>query len=133
MTRNLESKSRTACTKKGQQVSGCQLAPHLLAVSCERIIATHLITHLSASQFSFRKSHSAADLNLLLASEWSDALDQGKLTAVAVMALDIASAFDCVRHAALVESLHIEGIGRPLLQLLHDYLQECKMQVVCNG
>lgn len=47
--------------------------------------------------------HSAADLNLLLSTEWSNALDHGRLTVV--LALDIASDFDWVWHSALVERL----------------------------
>lgn len=66
----------------------------------EGIIAAQLTKHLesqnllSGRQFGFRKGCSAADLNLLLVSEWSDALNQGRPTAV--LALDIAGAFDKV-------------------------------------
>ena len=103
----------------------------------ESIITQRLTAHLdsqhllSARQFGFRKGRSAADLNLLLSSEWSNALDQEKLTAV--LALDIAGAFDCVWHAALLERLHAVGVDGALLALLRDYLQERRMQVVHNG
>ena len=66
----------------------------------EGIIARRLTAHLehhhllSIRQFGFRKGRSSADLNLLLVSKWSDALDQG--TPTAVLALDIAGAFDRV-------------------------------------
>ncbi|MPC31384.1 hypothetical protein E2C01_024672 [Portunus trituberculatus] len=49
-----------------------------------------------------------ADLALLLSNQWSNALDQGRPTAV--LALDIASAFDRVWHAGLVERLRAAGL-----------------------
>ena len=79
----------------------------------EGIIASNLTRHLesqqllNARQFGFRKGRSFADLNLLLASEWSDALDQGRPTAV--LALDIAGAFGRVWHDALIEQLRAVG------------------------
>ena len=103
----------------------------------EGIIAGRLTSHLDRQyllndrQFGFRKGRSAADLNLLLTSEWSDALDQGRPTAV--LALDIAGAFDRVWHAALVERLRAVGVSGALLELLRDYLHEREMQVVHNG
>ena len=103
----------------------------------EGIIARRLTAHLehhhllSTRQFGFRKGRSSADLNLLLVSKWSDALDQG--TPTAVLALDIAGAFDRVWHAALVERLRSVGVSGALLQLLRDYLHERYMRVVHNG
>ncbi len=103
----------------------------------EFIIATRLTHHLkrryllSDRQFGFRKGRSAADLNLLQNAEWSDALDAGRPTAV--LALDIAGAFDRVWHGALVEKLYAVGVGGPLLELLQNYLQERQMRVVYRG
>ena len=67
----------------------------------------------------------------MLASEWSDALDQGRPTAV--LALDIARAFDHVRHTAMTHRPHVVGMSRTLLELLHDYLQEQHMWIVCKN
>ena len=85
----------------------------------EGIITACLTSHLenqhllSDRQFGFRKGRSAADLNLLLVSEWSDVLDQGRPTAV--LALDIAGAFDRVWHAALLERLLSLGMDGAML------------------
>ncbi|KAK4318557.1 hypothetical protein Pmani_010466 [Petrolisthes manimaculis] len=103
----------------------------------EGIITQRLTTHLeeqyllSERQFGFRKGRSAADLNLLLVNEWSDALDQGRPTAV--LALDIAGAFDRVWHPALVERLHAAGLSGGALELLRHYLLERHLKVVHNG
>ena len=103
----------------------------------EGIIAARLTAHLesqhllSTRQFGFRKGRSAADLNLLLVSEWSDALDQGRPTAV--LALDIAGAFDKVWHVGLVERLRAVGLRGSTLELLENYLQGRHLRVVHNG
>ncbi|XP_063853834.1 uncharacterized protein LOC135096332 [Scylla paramamosain] len=66
----------------------------------EEIIAERLTSQLdsqhllSPRQFGFRMGRSAADLNLLLTNDWSNALDQGRRTAI--LALNIAGAFDRV-------------------------------------
>ncbi|KAK4317989.1 hypothetical protein Pmani_010946 [Petrolisthes manimaculis] len=103
----------------------------------EGIITQRLTTHLeeqyllSERQFGFRKGRSAADLNLLLVNEWSDALDQGRPTAV--LALDIVGAFDRVWHPALVERLYAAGLSGGALKLLRHYLLERHLKVVHNG
>ena len=71
------------------------------------------------------------DLNLLLVSEWSDALDQGRPTAV--LALDIAGAFDRVWHAALLERLRSLSVDGAMLELLRGCMLERHVQVVHNG
>ncbi|XP_063886388.1 uncharacterized protein LOC135114416 [Scylla paramamosain] len=55
------------------------------------------------TKFGFRKERSAADVNLLLANDWSNVLDQGRH--MAVLALDITGVFDRVWHSVLVERL----------------------------
>ena len=100
----------------------------------ESIIVMCLTSHLksqqllSTRQFSFRKARLAADLTLLL---WSNTLDQGMPTAV--LALDIAGAFDRVWHAGLVERLHTVGVGGALLDLVRNYLQKLEVRVVHKG
>ncbi len=91
------------------------------------ITASHVTTHLesqhllSSRQFEFRNGLSAVDLILLLATKYSNAQDQGR--PMAVLELDIAGAFGCLWHAALVERLCMVGVGGILMELLHVYLQ----------
>ncbi|KAK4315302.1 hypothetical protein Pmani_013473 [Petrolisthes manimaculis] len=103
------------------------------AVGPDGRLTTHLEEQylLSERQFGFRKGRSEADLNLLLVNEWSDALDQGRPTAV--LALDIEGAFDRVWHPALVERLHAAGLSGGALELLRHYLLERHLKVVHNG
>ena len=103
----------------------------------EKIIATRLTHHLlanhllSSRQFGFKKGYSAADLHLLLTTNWTTALDQGKKTCV--FALDIEGAFDRVWHAGLVEKLRAAGVEGELLSLLSNYLHNRQLKVVLNG
>ncbi|KAG0717399.1 putative RNA-directed DNA polymerase from transposon X-element [Chionoecetes opilio] len=87
-------------------------------------VTEHLDRHhlLCTRQFVFRQGSSAADLHLLLGSDLSAALDQGKATAV--VALDIEGAFDRVWHEALVTKLRATGIDGALLPPLRDYMRE---------
>ena len=109
----------------------------VLSKVLETIVAARVTEHLGkhrllcARQYGFRPGRSAADLHLLLTSEWSAALDAGKATAV--VALDIEGAFDRVWHAGLLEKLRGAGVDGPLLQLFGDYLRERRLKVVVNG
>ena len=70
-------------------------------------------------------------MHRLLTSEWNDALDAGKATAV--VALDIEAAFDRVWHSGLLEKLRAADLDGPLLQLFDDYLSERQLKVVVDG
>ncbi|MPC32061.1 RNA-directed DNA polymerase from mobile element jockey [Portunus trituberculatus] len=74
---------------------------------------------------------SAADLHLLLTSELSGALEQGRTTAV--VALDIEETFDHVWHSALVTKLLAAGIDGELLPLLQVYLKDRHLRVTVGG
>ena len=103
----------------------------------ESIVASRVTVHLEkhhllcTRQFGFRPGRSAADLHLLLTSEWSAALDAGKATAV--IALDIEGAFDRVWHSGLLEKLRAASVDGPLLQLFGEYLSERQLKVVVDG
>ena len=109
----------------------------VLSKVLESIVASRVTEHLEkhhllcARQFGFRPGRSAADLHLLLTSEWSAALDAGKATAV--VALDIEGAFDKVWHAGLLAKLRAAGVDGPLLLLFEDYLKERNLKVVIDG
>lgn len=109
----------------------------VLSKVLETVVASRVTRHLerhhllSNRQFGFRQGRSAADLHLLLSTEWSGALDQGKTTAV--VALDIEGAFDKVWHAALTTKLRAIGVDGALLQLFENYLRDRHLKVIING
>ena len=86
---------------------------------------------LSSKQFGFMEGRSAADLLLLLSTEWNQSLDNGNDTFV--VALDIAGAFDKVWHEGLVVKLRSLGVSGPLLLLIKNYLQHRFLRVVVSG
>ena len=71
------------------------------------------------------------DLLLHLSKTWNNALDSGQPTLV--IALDIAGAFDCVWHEALLSKLKAIGVGGDLLSMLANYLTGRSLKVVVNG
>ena len=109
----------------------------VLSKVLESIVAARVTEHLDkhrllcTRQYGFRPGRSAADLHLLLTSEWSAALDAEKATAV--VALDIEGAFDRVWHAGLLAKLRGAGVDGPLLQLFSDYLRERHLKVLVDG
>ncbi|KAK8384880.1 hypothetical protein O3P69_014447 [Scylla paramamosain] len=68
---------------------------------------------LSTRHNNFKQGKSAADLHLLLVSEWNTSLDQGKTTGV--VALDIEGVFGRVWYTAPLSKLRSAGVERPLL------------------
>ncbi|KAG0717912.1 putative RNA-directed DNA polymerase from transposon BS [Chionoecetes opilio] len=109
----------------------------VLSKVIETVVASKVREHLERNhmlcnrQFGFRQGRSAADLHLLLTSDLSAALDQGKATAV--VALDIEGAFERVWHEALVTKLRAAGIDGALLPLLRDYLRDRHLSVTVSG
>ncbi|XP_045133977.1 uncharacterized protein LOC123517690 [Portunus trituberculatus] len=120
----------------GKNYRPVSLLPVLSKV-LESIVASRVTEHLEkhhllcSRQFGFRPGRSAADLHLLLTSEWSAALDAGKATAV--VALDIEGAFDKVWPAGLLAKLRAAGVDGPILLLFGDYLRERNLKVVIDG
>ena len=102
----------------------------------EWVIAEQLILHLeehrliSPRQFGFRKGRSASDL-LLLAKSWHNALDSSGSSLV--IALDIAGAFDRVRHKGLLAKLEQLDVTGRLLELFSTYLYGRSLRVVVSG
>ncbi|XP_050712617.1 uncharacterized protein LOC126996284 [Eriocheir sinensis] len=97
--------------------------------TCENqgVRASEGYTEGEGEKFGFRPGRSTSDLLMLLTKIWQDTLT------TVVVALDIADAFDRVRHGGLLEKLRAKGIQGDLLQLLGDYLQGRTLQVVVNG
>lgn len=126
-------KSDRSAVKNYRPVSLLPVLSKVLETIVAARVTEHLERHhiLSARQFGFRAGRSAADLHLLLTTEWSAALDQERATAV--VALDIEGAFDRVWHAALITKLRAAGIDGPLLHLFQDYLRERQLKVVVDG
>ena len=60
---------------------------------------------------------------------WADAL--GKKQCVAVLAIDLSKAFDCLNHDSIFSALSKLGIRQ--CPLLTDYLNDRKQFVFCNG
>ena len=74
------------------------------------VVCGHLKDNLllSDQQFGFRPGRSTSEQLMLLTRHWQDSLNEGRETAM--IALDIAGAFDKVWHRGLLEKLHAKDI-----------------------
>ena len=103
----------------------------------ERVIYNHLMQYINSNdilydkQFGFRKGHSTSHAIITLVEKVSKALDTGKI--VVGVYLDIRKAFDCVRHATLLDKLHKIGIRGNLFCLIKSYLMSRTQYVHYNG
>ena len=69
--------------------------------------------------FAYRKYHGCAVALLSLTGQWKE-LDKHKIVAVA--ALDLSKAFDCLPHDLILEKLKFYGMDEKSLSLLNSYL-----------
>ena len=61
---------------------------------------------------------------LLILEIWKGATDNNK--AFGVLLTNLSKAFDCSNHDSLIAKLHAYGLDIDLLNILQDYLSNCK-------
>ena len=76
--------------------------------------------------FAYRKYHGCAAPPLSLTEQWKEELDKHKIVAVA--ALDLSKAFDCLPHDLILEKLEFYGMDEKSLSLLYSYHSESKVR-----
>jgi hypothetical protein len=136
----LESKV-TVIHKKGPKNRVDNYRPiSLTSVCCkvmESIIKKHMMSFLdannilSASQYGFRSGKSTSTQLLHCTNDWTKSLDQK--TAVDVIYLDFAKAFDTVSHTKLFKKLQNVGIKGDLLSWIIAFLSNRTQQVVIDS
>ena len=129
----------TPLHKKGEKTQPSNYRPVsiLAALSkiSERFIADRVVEHVEGNglinlhQSGFRRGHGTHFALHHMIDNWATALSQKKC--VAVLAIDMSKAFDCLNHEAIFESL--ERLGIRSCKLLQDYLCNRKQFVSCNG
>ena len=81
--------------------------------------------------FAYRKYHGCAAALLSLTEQWKEELDKHKIVAVA--ALDLSKAFDCLPHDLILEKLKFYGMDEKSLSLLNSYLTMRFQRVKLEG
>ena len=90
--------------------------------------SNHLLHH---SHHGFRKNHSTATALLEMYSNWVEAFEDEKITAVIL--LDMSAAFDLVDKSILVEKLKLYGLDRHSADWMENYMSGRSQQVYIDG
>ncbi|CAK1588935.1 unnamed protein product [Parnassius mnemosyne] len=97
----------------------------------ESNINCQLIRYLEDRQYGFRRGRSAGELLVYLTHRWAEAVEsKGEVLAVS---LDIAKAFDPVRHKALLSKLPSYGLPEKLCNWITSFLADRSIKVVVDG
>ena len=86
---------------------------------------------LHSSQHGFRKKRSTQTALIKVVDEWSSNINNGQVTAA--LFLDLAKAFDTVKHSILVRKLQALGVTGLDLDWFISYLDNRQQQVFFNG
>ena len=86
---------------------------------------------LHPSQHGFRRKRSTQTALIKVVDNWLTNIDKGQVTAVVF--LDLAKAFDIVKHNILVRKLETLGVTGPDLDWFSSYLDNRQQQVFYNG
>ena len=103
----------------------------------ERAVYQQLIEYLESNQLlhhshhGFRQHHSTATALLEMYSNWLDAFEDEKITAVIL--LDMSAAFDLVDKSILVEKLKLYGFDRHSADWMENYMSGRSQQVYIDG
>ena len=103
----------------------------------ERAIYQQMITYLEGnnllhpSHHGFRRNHSTVTALLEMHSNWVEALEEDKITAVVL--LDMSAAFDLVDKNILIEKLKLYGFKEDSTGWLESYMTGRNQQVYIDG
>ena len=86
---------------------------------------------LHPSQHGFRRKRSTQTALIKVVDNWLTNIDKGQVTAVVF--LELAKAFDTVKHNILVRKLETLGVTGPDLDWFSSYLDNRQQQVFYNG
>ena len=103
----------------------------------ERVVYNQLIKYLeenkllNPSHHGFRQNHSTATALLEMHSNWVEAVEEDKITAVVL--LDMSAAFDLVDKNILIEKLKLYGLDENSSNWMESYLSDRSQQVYLDG
>ena len=104
----------------------------------EKVVLSQLLEHLSANdlmdtfQSAYRGCHSTETALLRILNDLLLALDDGKVSVLAL--LDLSSAFDTIDHGTLIDRLHsVFGIEGKALSWFQSYLSERFQSISVDG
>ena len=101
----------------------------------ERLLSRHLLEFfnniLSKFQCGSRKGYETQCCLLLMLEIWKGVTDSNK--AFDALLTDLSKAFDCLSYNLLISKLHTCGLDIDSLNILQDYLRNCKQRTKVNS
>ena len=124
--------------KKGQienyrPISILPVVSKIMEKEVHRQVYSFLVEHnlLHPAQHGFRQMRSTQTALLNVVDQWLKNMDNSEVTGVVF--IDIAKAFDTVKHSLVIDKLQNIGIKNLELEWFRSYLNNRKQKVVFNG
>ena len=86
---------------------------------------------LNPSHHGFRSSHSICTALLEMYDAWTEAHENGKISAIIM--LDLSSAFDVVDFSILIQKMELYGFDEQSIKWLSSYLTDRSQRVLIDG
>ena len=90
-------------------------------------------SHLSTSQFAYRKDGNCTDALLSIQHRINSYLDNPDCKAVRLFAMDFSKAFDSVKHELLANKLKKLPLNPHITNWYLNFLKDRKQRVYCNN
>ena len=107
----------------------------LLSKVFERLLydqlSDYLEKYLNTLLCGFRKTHSTQHALFKLLQAWQEELDKSGF--VGTILMDLSKAYDCLPHDLLVAKLEVYDIDKTGLNLIYNYLSNCKQRTKINS
>ena len=97
----------------------------------ERVVYNQLIKYLEENKLLNPSHHGTATALLEMHSNWVEAVEEDKITAVVL--LDMSAAFDLVDKNILIEKLKLYGLDENSSNWMESYLSDQSQQVYLDG
>ena len=107
----------------------------LLSKVFERLLydqlSDYLEKYLNTLLCGFRKAHPTQHALFKLLQAWQEELDKSGF--VGTILMDLSKAYDCLPHDLLVAKLEVYDIDKTGLNLIYNYLSNCKQRTKINS
>ena len=111
------------------------MRPELNSNRFERLLydplSDYLDKYLNTLLCGFRKAHSTQNALFKLLQAWQEELDKSGF--VGTILMDLSKAYDCLPHDLLVAKLEVYDIDKTGLNLIYNYLSNCKQRTKINS
>ena len=106
----------------------------------EKVVLSQILQHihcnklLSDFQSAYRPHHSTETAVLKVTNDLLSAMDDGRISVLVIVILDLFAAFDTIDHEMLLHRLHnVFGFGDTVLSWFQSYLENRTQTVAVHG